>query len=61
MYISTLDSLGAMHGWYISGLLSSFLASPTEEADIVDDITKDEVVELAKKIKLDTVFSLIGN
>ena len=61
MYISTLDNLGAMHGWYISGLLSSFLASPTEEADIVDDITKDEVVELAKKIKLDTVFSLIGN
>lgn len=60
-YISTLDSLSAMHGWYISGLLSSSLASPTEEADIVDSITKDEVVELAKKIKLDTVFSLIGN
>ncbi len=59
--ISTLDNLIAMHGWYISGTLSTFLASPVEEADIADSITKDEVIELAKKIKLDTVFSLIGN
>ena len=61
VYISTLDNLGAMYGWYISGILSSFLASPAEEANIVDDIAKDEVIELANKIKLDTVFSLIGN
>ena len=61
VYISTLDNLGAMYGWYISGTLSSFLASPAEEANIVDDIAKDEVIELANKIKLDTVFSLIGN
>ena len=61
VYISTLDNLGAMYGWYISGTLSSFLASPAEEANIVDDIAKDEVIELANRIKLDTVFSLIGN
>ena len=61
VYISTLDNLSAMYGWYIGGTLSSFLVSPAEEADIVDDITKDEVIELANKIKLDTVFSLIGN
>ena len=61
VYISTLDNLSAMHGWYIGGTLSSFLASPAEEADIVDRITKEEVTELANRIKLDTVFSLIGN
>ncbi len=61
VYISTLDNLSAMHGWYIVGTLSSFLASPAEEADIVDRITKEEVTELANRIKLDTVFSLIGN
>ena len=61
LYISTMDSLGAMHAWYMGGVLSSLIASPLEEAEIVDDITKEEVVELANKIKLDTVFSLIGN
>ena len=45
----------------MGGVLSSLIASPLEEAEIVDDITKEEVVELANKIKLDTVFSLIGN
>ena len=61
VYISTLDNLSAMYGWYIGGTLSSFLVSPAEDADIVDEITKDEVIQLANKIKLDTVFSLIGN
>ena len=61
LYISTMDSLSAMHAWYMGSVLSSLVASPLEEAEIVDDITKEEVVELANKIKLDTVFSLIGN
>ena len=61
LYISTMDSLSAMHAWYMGSVLSSLVASPLEEAEIVDDITKEEVVELANKINLDTVFSLIGN
>ena len=61
LYISTMDSLSAMHAWYMGSVLSSLFASPLEEAEIVDDITKEEVVELANRIKLDTVFSLIGN
>ena len=61
LYISTMDSLSAMHAWYMGSVLSSLVASPLEEAEIVDDITKEEVVELANRIKLDTVFSLIGN
>ena len=61
IYISTLDNLGAMQSWYISGVLGSCLTAPVEEAEIVDEITKDEVIGYANELKLDTVFSLIGN
>ena len=60
-YISSLDSLGALQSFYINGILLDKAMSPLEAAAIVDDISKDQITELAKQIKLDTVFSLIGN
>lgn len=60
-YMSSLDSLAALQVFYISGILRNMPMSPLEAASIVDNITKEQVTELAKKIEPDTVFSLIGN
>ena len=61
VYISSLDSLAAMQSFYLSNILRSSFLSPVEAAALTDDITKEEIIELAGQLKLDTVFSLIGN
>ena len=59
--ISSQDSLGALQLHYITGVLTGQTLSPQEAAALVDGITKDQITELARQIKPDTVFSLIGN
>lgn len=59
--ISSLDSLSTIQRFYLDGILSDQDMSPREAAALVDDITKEQLVELARQIKLDTVFSLVGN
>ena len=60
-YLSSLDSLAALQLFYINGILRNMPMSPLEAASIVENITKEQVTEFAKKLQLDTVFSLIGN
>ena len=60
-YISALDSLGALDSYYTSRLLRESPVSPQQAAEIADTITREEIIELASHIKLDTVFSLVGN
>ncbi len=60
-YISSLDSLGAMDSYYAARALRESPASPQESAEIAESITRNEILELASCIKLDTVFSLVGN
>ena len=35
--------------------------SPAEAAEYVGSITAERIIELAQKVQLDTVFSLVGN
>lgn len=60
-YISSLDSLGAMDNYYCTRVLRESPVSPRQSAEIAESITRDEIIELASHIKLDTVFSLVGN
>lgn len=60
-YISLLDSLASMQGFYVGGLLRNMPLTPQQAAELVDKITKEQVILLAKRITPDTVFSLIGN
>lgn len=60
-YISSLDSLASLQGFFLGNILRDELISPAEAAELCESITKDEVTELAGGIKLDTVFSLVGN
>lgn len=60
-YISSLDSLAAIQSFYIGRMNRSDILTPIEAAEIVDTVTKNDIIELARYIKLDTVFSVIGN
>lgn len=60
-YISSLDSLASMQGFFIGNVLRENPLTPEKAAEIVDTVTREQITELAKCIKLDTIFSLVGN
>ncbi len=60
-YISALDSLTSVQAFYLQSILRSEPLSPEEAAELVETITKEEIVAIAESLRLDTVFSLIGN
>ncbi len=60
-YISSLDSLASIQAFYIQNISRSDPLSPEEAAELVESITKEEIIEAAQSLQLDTVFSLVGN
>ncbi len=59
--ISSLDNLAAMQAYHIGQIHRKDGLTPTEASRLVDTVTKEEIIAFAQSIKLDTVFSLIGN
>lgn len=60
-FISVMDGLSGLEGFYLIDAVSDYSFTLAEGAEIVDTITREEITELASYIKLDTVFSLVGN
>ncbi len=60
-FVSIMDGLSGIEGFYLLDAVSSCSYTPAEGAEIVDSITREEITSLASYIKLDTVFSLVGN
>ena len=60
-FLTILDGLAAMQTDYIGSILKKDPLSPSEAAKAVEGVTKERVIEIAQKIELDTVFSLVGN
>ncbi len=54
------DSLGAMESWYMTGILEGLIVTPEEDAAAIDEITREEVIDMANRAKLTTVFFLKG-
>ncbi len=54
------DSLGALDSWYASRVFSDSLVSPNDAADEISKITKQQVIDTARGIKLHTVYKLVG-
>lgn len=54
------DSPGAMESYYSSGILSGMTLDTVQYLDLVDRVTVEQVVELAKSVKLHTVYFLKG-
>lgn len=59
-YNAVGDSAASIETWYLSGMLQNDVRSPEEYAERLMTITKDEIVEAANTVKLDTVFKLKG-
>lgn len=60
-FVSVTDSLSSMEMFYLGNILRDHSISPMEAADIVETVTREEITQLASHIRLDTVFSLVGN
>ena len=54
------DSLGGLDNWYMTCVLDDLVLTPEEDAAEIDKITAKEVVAMAKRAKLSTVFFLKG-
>lgn len=54
------DYLGGLDNWYMTCVLDDLVLTPEEDAAEIDKITAKEVVAMAKRAKLSTVFFLKG-
>lgn len=57
---STSDTLGGMENWYLTQILGGTNQSPTENAEQISHITKEDIMRAAQRVTLDTVYFLTG-
>jgi predicted Zn-dependent peptidase len=57
---STRDSLSSIENWYLTRILRGQDESPEEDIAAISEITREEVMEAAAKVTLDTVYFLTG-
>lgn len=57
---SVTDSLEGIESWYFQQILLSSQVAPAQEAEMLDNITREDVVNAAKAVTLDTVYLLTG-
>lgn len=55
---SATDSLGGIESWYLVQIMMNSSISPEENARLVSEVTREQVVEAAQRVQLDTVFFL---
>lgn len=60
-YLTSVDSSAGTQGWYIGQLLKDRCRTPQEEAELISEVTKEELVAAANKLTLDTVYVLTGS
>ena len=60
MLMSSYDSLGALENWYASNIFSEEIKTPEEVAKIISSVTREDIISAANGIKLNTVYSLVG-
>ncbi len=57
---SVTDSIRSINKFYVAGYLEGKDTSPLEEADMLDTITREDVIRCANSITVDTVYFLKG-
>ena len=57
---STLDSQGELEGYWLSQAVDGADYGPAELAELVENVTKEDVVAIAKSVELDMVYFLCG-
>lgn len=59
-FYSCCDTVGGIESFYMSQVLDDKMLSSRESAELVNSITKDDVIRCAKMLTLDTVYTLTG-
>jgi predicted Zn-dependent peptidase len=57
---SVTDSQEAMESWYLARLFDKYMLSPEEFIENLDSVTKEQIVNAAKTLTLDTIYTLKG-
>ncbi|MEM1484073.1 insulinase family protein [Oscillospiraceae bacterium PP1C4] len=57
---SVTDSLGAIEEWYMTQVMSASAYSPADEAALLEEITREDIIKAARQVTLDTVYFLTG-
>jgi len=57
---SLMDSQGELEGFYLSQALDGLDYGPMELAELVEDVTKEDIVQIARGIECDLVYFLRG-
>lgn len=57
-YNTMSDTLGGTEAWYINQMQCNEILSPKQAAEKINAVTKEEIINAANKIKLDTVYVL---
>jgi predicted Zn-dependent peptidase len=58
---ASLDSQGELEGWWLSQAVDGDECSPTELAELVENVTKEDVMAIARSVELDMVYFLCGS
>ncbi len=56
-----MDSQGDLEGFYLSQTLDGWEFGPMELAELVDSVSADEVIAIAKSIECDLIYFLKGS
>jgi predicted Zn-dependent peptidase len=54
------DSLGAIESWYMTQILEGTEVSPQKEIEQVQAVTREDIIQAAGRVTLDTVYFLKG-
>lgn len=57
---SVRNSLTELEGWYLNQILNRTIDTPEERADKINAVTKQQIIDAAGKLQLDTVYLLAG-
>lgn len=52
------DSLGAIGDWYLAQILSGTNRSPADDGKLLEDVTAEQIMEMAGRTVLDTIYFL---
>ncbi len=59
-FFSACDTVGGTDSYYLSQMLDRDVLTPQQAVDMVNAVTKEDVIRCAQKLTLDTVFTLTG-
>ena len=52
--------MGGLESWYLSQALEGTLHTPQESAAEIGKITREQIVETAQRVALDTIYTRTG-